>query len=251
MDPQYKPRNLMYGLPENPIVQTSGKPVSFYLEKYRLHDAWKRICQRQAENPYHGCGHLYATMSAAIFLAESSGHDPHISLIAAMFHDAGHTGKTPDSINVNRSVFEFYMATNPQQGPKLLHLTETEILLVAGAIQSTLCINGSFPIDPVNPYECIMRDADLWNPHLSPRNALHLIRAVGVETGGWNHDTTVDGILKTLDFFENVTWWTETANNMKLYVHRNLNILLRRYEALDETADSVQDILKHWGHYGG
>lgn len=121
--------------------------------------------------PYHNWYHTCCVMESTIQglrhildaniddLSETQQKEVNSTILAAAFHDAGHTGvKEPDIINVSRSIMiahHFLASSNIHEHTGSVQI---DVALMLETLQST---QYPFSHDPLNEYQAILRDADL------------------------------------------------------------------------------------------
>lgn len=213
-------------LPEKEAVVSLARWARKY---YDLQDAWAFV--KSIHTPklaYHNLTHLRIVTGAAVSLAWRTGADPRLAAIAAMFHDAGHAGHSRtqlDDANVETALYwlETYNNLGDKYCTKPL-LDKEELVLVSYAIRSTMYLGGAFPNPPTTPLACVLRDADLWNPHLRPANLRHMVAGLGKELQAWDETTLDVGFENVIKFFETVTWHTKPGQGAAKDVRTRLQI---------------------------
>jgi len=146
------------------------------LDSVDAQDLFDRIhvCFEEANNdrPYHDWYHTCCVIEGTIRglryhlkadldgLSEAQQSEVNSVVIAAAFHDAGHTGvKDPDIVNVSRSIiiasrFLTERGTLGTNGDSV----NVDLPLALETLQST---QYPFKREPLNEYQAIVRDADL------------------------------------------------------------------------------------------
>lgn len=190
--------------------------MDWVIDSYNLEQVWNFVKAFHTPNlGYHNLEHLKVVTGAAAWLSLREGVDPKLPVIAAMFHDMGHTGKQPDTQNVDLAISWFRRACEAKYSYRpLLSLSYAEESRIVDAIRSTTYEGGEFPFGPRSPEGKILRDADLWNPHLLSLNAKTMIAGLGRELGAWTHSNRSKGLISNYEFFTKVVWFTKTAQDM-------------------------------------
>lgn len=197
------------------------------LKQFDLECAWEYVKEAHTDGlGYHNLDHIEIAMMTAQYLACAEGGNIRLAIITAMVHDLQHTGKGPDADNVERAIFCLHDLISCED-PKFLSKMEQNI--VEQAVRCTMFAEGKFPIAPRTLQDRIMRDADLWNIHLEPKNACHMILGLGKELGAWNESTLAQGIENTVAFYKTVTWHTHTGLMLAERVDSRAEELRRRY----------------------
>lgn len=116
------------------------------------HDWYHTCCV--VEGTIHGLRYfLKASISE---LSETEQIDVNSTILAAAFHDVGHTGvKEPDIVNVSRSIMIAYRFML-DGGMNLAGGVDIPLLL-----ETLQCTQYPYKRDPLNEYQAILRDADL------------------------------------------------------------------------------------------
>ena len=129
------------------------------LSTYGLMDAYEFINRPEfATNlPYHNTKHCLVVArwchDLAVLDSQVYSYQLKSLLLAAMFHDFGHTGKRPDSNNIEIACTGFIAFAK-----NVSWITVREVDEIVKLIQVT-----EFPFvrEPLSALECIIRDADL------------------------------------------------------------------------------------------
>lgn len=146
------------------------------LEAFDAEDLFDRIhaCFEETSNdrPYHDWYHTCCVVEGTIqglryhlkadlgSLSETQQKEVNSTIVAAAFHDAGHTGvKEPDIVNVSRSIMiASHFLTNSGIHDASADSVTVDLPFVLETLQST---QYPFKREPLNEYQAIIRDADL------------------------------------------------------------------------------------------
>lgn len=135
----------------------------------RIHQCFEENSLRRPYHDwYHTCcvvdgviqGLRYFLRADLLGLSEAQQKEVNSTILAAVFHDIGHTGvKEPDIVNVSRSIMiahRFLMdAGILSKGDRSVAL---DVPFLLETLQST---QYPFKREPLNEYQAILRDADL------------------------------------------------------------------------------------------
>jgi hypothetical protein len=177
-------------------------------EEYGLTTILRYIQKAQFEthNAYHNADHCIRVALRFAELMSASGwrlkHDVTTGMIAAFFHDFGHTGKGPDINNIEIAVKGMYGAQPVQD----YFGRSQHIATVEKAIRCTEFRDGGFPIEPTSILECCLRDADLMEsmePHCIQYVMHDLCEEMGV--------TIMDAIPRQIAFLQNAVMYTQAG----------------------------------------
>lgn len=131
----------------------------------RIHQCFEaHSLQRPYHDWYHTCCVVEGTIQGLRYFLKDSIHElsetqqkeVNSTILAAAFHDVGHTGvKEPDIVNVSRSIMiahRFLVDAGMNQAVAV----DTPLLL-----ETLQCTQYPYKRDPLNEYQAILRDADL------------------------------------------------------------------------------------------
>ncbi len=177
-------------------------------EEYGLTTILRYIQKSQFDthNAYHHPEHCMRVALRTVELLSASGwrlkHDISIAIIAALFHDFGHTGKGPDINNIEIAVKGMYDAEPVRDYfGRSLHIAAVE-----KAIRCTEFRDMAFPVEPNTIVECCLRDADLMEsmePHCIQYVMHDLCEEMGV--------TVMDAIPRQISFLQNAVMHTQAG----------------------------------------
>ena len=120
------------------------------------HDWYHTCCV--VEGTVQGlCYHLQANLDN---LFETQQKEVNSTILAAAFHDIGHSGvKLPDIVNISRSInIAHHFLTSTDTYIKAIYSGTLDLSFVLETLQST---QYPFRREPLNEYQAILRDADL------------------------------------------------------------------------------------------
>lgn len=135
----------------------------------RIHRCFEETSHvRPYHDWYHTCcvvegtiqGLRYHLRSNINELSETQQKEVNSTILAAAFHDAGHTGvKDPDIVNVSRSIMIAHHFLNSSS----IHDKGTGPIAVDVALMLEIMQSTQYPFkrEPLNEYQAIVRDSDL------------------------------------------------------------------------------------------
>lgn len=177
-------------------------------EEYGLTTLLRYVQKAQFDthNAYHNVDHCIRVALRFVELMSASGwrlkHDITCGMIAALFHDFGHTGKGPDINNIEIAVKGMYDAQPVRDYfGRSLHIASVE-----KAIRCTEFRDMDFPIEPTSILECCLRDADLMEsmePHCIQYVMHDLCEEMGVDV--------IKAIPLQIDFLKNAVMHTQAG----------------------------------------
>jgi hypothetical protein len=195
------------------------------VEEYGLSTIYRYVQEPQFEtgNAYHNPDHCIRVAWRFVELMTASGWrlkaDYARGIVAALFHDFGHTGKGPDINNIE-------IAVKGLRGAECVHdyFGPAGIGIIERAIRCTEFRDMAFPIEPASILECCLRDADLMEslePHCIQYVMFDLCEEMGV--------IPVDAIPNQIAFLKGAVMHTQAGE----YVwQRTLDARITCIEAL-------------------
>lgn len=131
----------------------------------RIHQCFEaNSLQRPYHDWYHTCCVVEGTIQGLRYflrgslreLSETQQKEVNSTILAAAFHDVGHTGvKEPDIVNVSRSIM---IAHRFMVDGGMNQTVGVDVPLLLETLQ---CTQYPYKRDPLNEYQAILRDADL------------------------------------------------------------------------------------------
>jgi hypothetical protein len=140
-------------------------------------------------------------------------------IVAALFHDFGHTGNSPDINNIGIAVSGLRAAecVHDYFGPAGIDLIER-------AIRCTEFRDMGFPVEPQSILECCLRDADLMES-MEPHSIQYVMYDLCEEMGA----DVIEAIPKQIAFLKGAVMHTQAGE----YVwRRTLDARIACIEAL-------------------
>jgi hypothetical protein len=199
-------------------------------------------CGSHMQNPYHNLEHELAVAYYAFtaYVNEPEADETtlrHYSevedlLMAALFHDHGHSGgKNPDNVNVQRAI-EFV------RGPifsrnALLGWDKRRANSVSDIIRVTMFKDGAFPFSPANLVQKSIRDADLMSIYTFEGRALlvGLYTELGINMLALDAGARWSALEKNATFLREATMFTKFGRQMQeFHLERALEDFRRELE---------------------
>ncbi|MND95544.1 hypothetical protein D3C80_878020 [compost metagenome] len=177
------------------------------VERYKLREIYDYIRQPHFDTnqPYHNTGHCIRVALRGYELMAAAGwrlhHDYARMLVAAFFHDFGHTGKRPDSRNIEIAIAGLYGADCVKE-----YFKPDGVAYIADCIRCTEYNNG-FPIAPKDIVQMALRDADLMES-LEPNGIEYTLFNLCAELG---IDDVKAAIPQQIAFMENAELFTDAG----------------------------------------
>ena len=213
------------------IILPEFKASAFELELLKLHpvlhDALLAAKPLYPNNPYHNFEHALL-VTQYIFKNYKSYRiyetELPFALIAAIFHDAMHSGtyKLPNSDKFNVQAAKYYcmkfLKTN-----KFTRYNKAALTIAARTIECTEYSNNTFPIYPLFNYQKIIRDADILSA-IEFKNIFKLLDGLRIECN--SADDAIDFCTLNLKFLARTEIYNHEANEKKkAYINRMLGEL--------------------------
>lgn len=174
------------------------------IEEYRMGEIYEYVQRAQFETglPYHNTEHCIRVAHRCLELCAAGGwrlrHEISMVMCAALFHDFGHTGKRPDSINIDIAV-EGMRNAKPVQD----YYSAPSIEEIAETIRCTEFAPEGFPVAPTTYIQRVIRDADLMES-MEPHCIDYVVMALAEEMGV----TVEEAIPKQIEFMRGVEMHT-------------------------------------------
>ncbi|AFH14819.1 phosphohydrolase [Pseudomonas phage Lu11] len=153
------------------------------IDRYRLNEIYDYVRQPHFDTnqPYHNTDHCLRVALRGYELLSATGWrlrtDYAHLLVAAMFHDFGHTGMPPDSHNIEIAIAGLRAADCVKA-----YFKPDAIAYIESCIRCTEFHEGRFPVPPVDIVQMALRDADIMES-LEPRGTEYVMNNLCAELG--------------------------------------------------------------------